>query len=319
MPPTIVLVHGAFAESASWDRVIRSLEGPGHDVIAAANPLRGLAADAQSVTDLVSSIDGPVVLVGHSYGGMVITNVDANAGNITGLVYVAAFAPDTGESAFSLAQRFPGSTLGDALRPVHRSNGTTDLYIDRENFHEQFAADVPAPEAARMAVTQRPVTLEALQAPSGDRPLWKEIPSWYLVAGAGPQHPGRAPALHGPPGRSPADRRAPHRLARRGRLAPRRDRAPDPRSRRRARERRGLTFEMETEMNICNTHEIQVTVVSAGEAEYGTAELWSGGRMIGFTRLDDGDLMLRIDTAVEVSAHSLANAIAEANRLLALY
>ena len=85
------------------------------------------------------------------------------------------------------------------------------------------------------------------------------------------------------------------------------------------RERRGLTFEMETEMNVCNTHEIQVTVVSAGEAEYGTAELWSGGRMIGFTRLDDGDLMLRIDTAVEVSAHSLANAIAEANRLLALY
>ena len=176
MPPTIVLVHGAFAESASWDRVIRSLEGPGHDVIAAANPLRGLAADAQSVTDLVSTIDGPVVLVGHSYGGMVITNVDANAGNITGLVYVAAFAPEPGESAFSLAQRFPGSTLGDALRPVHRSNGTTDLYIDREIFHEQFAADVPAPEAARMAATQRPVTLEALQAPSGDRPLWKEHP-----------------------------------------------------------------------------------------------------------------------------------------------
>ena len=94
MPPTIVLVHGAFAESASWDRVIRELEDAGHDVIAAANPLRGLAADAQSVTDLVSTVDGPVVLVGHSYGGMVISNVDANAGEITGLVYVAAFAPE---------------------------------------------------------------------------------------------------------------------------------------------------------------------------------------------------------------------------------
>jgi pimeloyl-ACP methyl ester carboxylesterase len=180
--PTIVLVHGAFAESASWDRVIRELENTGDDVIAAANPLRGLAADAQSVTDLVSSIDGPVVLVGHSYGGMVITNVDANAGEITGLVYVTAFAPEPGESAFSLTQRFPGSTLGDALRPVHRSNGTTDLYIRTDVFHDQFGADLPASEAARMAATQRPVTLEALQAPSGDRPLWKDVPSWWLIA-----------------------------------------------------------------------------------------------------------------------------------------
>ena len=183
MTCTIVLVHGAFAESASWDRVIRELDGTGHDVIAAANPLRGLAADAQSVTDLVSSIDGPVVLVGHSYGGAVITNVDGNAGDITGLVYVAAFAPDHGESANMLAQKFAGSTLGDALRPVHSSNGTTDLYIDRGVFHDQFCADVPAAEAARMATTQRPVTLEALQAPTGEHPLWKQVPSWYLVAG----------------------------------------------------------------------------------------------------------------------------------------
>ena len=182
MAPTIVLVHGAFAESASWDRVIRHLNDAGHDVIAAANPLRGLASDAQSVTDLVSTMDGPVVLVGHSYGGAVITNVDANAGQITGLVYVAAFAPEPGESANSLAQRFPGSTLGDALRPVPRSNGTTDLYIARELYHDQFAADVPAAEAAWMAATQRPVTLEALQAPSSERPLWKQVPSWFLVA-----------------------------------------------------------------------------------------------------------------------------------------
>jgi pimeloyl-ACP methyl ester carboxylesterase len=182
MPPTIVLVHGAFAESASWDRVIRKLEDAGQDVFAAPNPLRGIAADAASISDLVRTIDGPVVLVGHSYGGMVISNVAADAGDITGLVYVAAFAPEPGESAFSLAQRFPGSTLGDALRPVPRRNGTTDLYIDREIFHEQFAADVPTAEAARMAATQRPVTLEALQEPSGERPLWKERPSWFLVA-----------------------------------------------------------------------------------------------------------------------------------------
>jgi pimeloyl-ACP methyl ester carboxylesterase len=183
MPPTIVLVQGAFAESASWDRVIRQLEGPGHDVIAAANPLRGLAADAESVSDLVHTIDGPVLLVGHSYGGAVITNVAIDAGQITGLVYVAAFAPEPGESAFTLAQRYPGSTLGDALRPVLRSNGTTDLYIARELFHDQFCVDVPAPEAARMAATQRPVTLEALQEPSGERPLWKELPSWFLLGG----------------------------------------------------------------------------------------------------------------------------------------
>lgn len=190
MPPTIVLVHGAFAESASWERVVRELQNAGRDVIAAANPLRGLASDAQSVSDLVRTIDGPVVLVGHSYGGMVISNVDADAGQITGLVYVAAFAPEPGESAFSLAQRFPGSTLGDALRPVRRSNGTTDLYIDREIFPEQFAADVPAGEAARMGATQRPVTLEALQEPSGERPLWKEVPSWFLVAAQDRNIPG---------------------------------------------------------------------------------------------------------------------------------
>jgi pimeloyl-ACP methyl ester carboxylesterase len=190
MPPTIVLVHGAFAESASWDRVIPHLEGTGHDVIAAANPLRGLATDAQSVSDLVRTIDGPVVLVGHSYGGAVITNVDADAGQITGLVYVAAFAPEPGESANTLAQRFPGSTLGDALRPVPRSNGTTDLYIAREIFHDQFAADVPASEAGRMGATQRPVTLEALQEPSGERPLWKQVPSWFLVAAQDRNIPG---------------------------------------------------------------------------------------------------------------------------------
>jgi pimeloyl-ACP methyl ester carboxylesterase len=182
MLPTIVLVHGAFAESASWDRVIDLLPAE-QRVIAAANPLRSLATDARSVSDLVRTIDGPVMLVAHSYGGAVISNVAADAGEIVGLVYVCGFAPDAGENAFELSQKFPGSTLGDAVQPVPRSDGTTDLYIAPERFHEQFCADVPAAEAARMAVTQRPATLQALQEPSGACPLWKELPSWFLIGG----------------------------------------------------------------------------------------------------------------------------------------
>jgi pimeloyl-ACP methyl ester carboxylesterase len=149
-------------------------------VIAAANPLRGLAADAATIADLVRTIDGPVVLVGHSYGGAVVSNVPADAGDITGLVYVAGFAPEPGETCFALAARFPGSTLGDALQPVPRSDGTTDLYIAQEWFHAQFCADVPESEAALMAETQRPVTQEALTEPSGDEPLWRAVPSWFV-------------------------------------------------------------------------------------------------------------------------------------------
>jgi pimeloyl-ACP methyl ester carboxylesterase len=182
MLPTIVLVHGAFAESASWDGVVDPLVAAGHDVIAAANPLRGLAADAQSVSDLVRTIEGPVVVVAHSYGGAVISNVDADAGEITGLVYVNAFAPEFGENCFELAGKFPGSMLGETtLRPVPRSDGTTDLYIIRERFRELFCADVPAPQAARMAATQRPATQEALVEPSGERPLWTQLPSYFVV------------------------------------------------------------------------------------------------------------------------------------------
>jgi pimeloyl-ACP methyl ester carboxylesterase len=179
--PTIVLIHGAFAESSSWDQVIDPLLDAGYPVTAVANPLRGLASDAAAVSDHVRSIDGPVVLVAHSYGGAVMTNVDPGAGEIVGLVYVAAFAPLPGESAFELSAVFPGSTLGDALQPVPRGDGTTDLVIVQERFHEQFCADVPAPQAARMAATQRPVTQEALVEPSGERSLWKEVPSWFIL------------------------------------------------------------------------------------------------------------------------------------------
>jgi pimeloyl-ACP methyl ester carboxylesterase len=182
MKPTIVLIHGAFAESASWNPVIDSLVSRGHSVIAAANPLRSLAGDAAGVADLIRTVDGPVVLVAHSYGGAVMSNVPADAGEITGLVYVNGFAPEPGESCFSLAALFPGSMLGEeTLRPVPRNDGTTDLYITQDRFHDLFCADVPEPDAARLAATQRPATQEALFDPSGDRALWREIPSWFVV------------------------------------------------------------------------------------------------------------------------------------------
>jgi pimeloyl-ACP methyl ester carboxylesterase len=182
MRPTIVLVHGAFAESASWDHVIDPLVAEGHRVVAVANPLRSLAADAAAVSDVVRTIGGPVVLVAHSYGGAVISNVEADAGEIVGLVYVNGFAPEPGENCFQLAGMFPGSMLGEeTARPVPRGDGTTDLYIAPESFHDIFCQDVPAPHAALMAATQRPATQEALVEPSGERPLWKSVPSWFLI------------------------------------------------------------------------------------------------------------------------------------------
>jgi pimeloyl-ACP methyl ester carboxylesterase len=180
--PTIVLVHGAFAESASWDGVIDPLLDAGHPVIATANPLRSLASDAAALSDLVRTIEGPVVLAAHSYAGSVISNVPADAGEVVGLVYINAFAPEPGEHCFELAAKFPGSMLGpETSRPVPRSDGTTDLYVASDSFNAVFCQDVPAPQAARMAVTQRPATQEALTEPSGDHPLWKDVPSWFLI------------------------------------------------------------------------------------------------------------------------------------------
>jgi pimeloyl-ACP methyl ester carboxylesterase len=122
------------------------------------------------------------VLVAHSYGGAVITNVDPDAGEIAGLVYVNGFAPEPGESCFGLAAMFPGSMLGEeTARPVPRSDGTTDLYVATDSFHDIFCQDVPTPQAAVMAATQRPATQEALVEPSGERPLWKHVPSWFLI------------------------------------------------------------------------------------------------------------------------------------------
>ncbi|GGX76172.1 alpha/beta fold hydrolase [Streptomyces fructofermentans] len=183
--PTVVLVHGAFADSTSWNGVIKELKRDGYPVVAAANPLRGLASDAAYVKDVLAGIKGPIVLAGHSYGGMVISNAATGNSNVKALVYVAAFAPDKGESALDLAAKFPGSSLGEALQPVPwtQPDGAkgTDFYIQPAKFGHQFAADVPRSTSDLMAVTQRPVTQAALAGDSAE-PAWKTIPSWNLVA-----------------------------------------------------------------------------------------------------------------------------------------
>jgi pimeloyl-ACP methyl ester carboxylesterase len=176
---TVVFVHGAFAESSSWRGVISEVRRSGHGTVAAANPLRSLSGDAASVSSLLDSIPGPVVLVGHSYGGAVISNAAVGHGNIRALVFVAAFAPLSGESILELSGRLPGSTLGDTLDAVPLGDGSADLYIRQDRFHEQFAADVSAAEAAVLAATQRPLRDVALREGSGP-PAWPSLPSWFV-------------------------------------------------------------------------------------------------------------------------------------------
>jgi len=193
--PVIVLVHGAFADASSWNRVVAILEKDGYRVVAAANPLRGVGSDARYVSDIVGGIPSPVVLVGHSYGGNVITDAANGHANVKALVYVSAFAPDVGETAAGLSGKFPGSTLGPTLAPpVKLSDGGSDLYIQQDKFHDQFAADVPEAEAALMAATQRPVTEAALNEPTA-KPAWKTLPSWHIYGSADRNIPPEAMAF----------------------------------------------------------------------------------------------------------------------------
>jgi pimeloyl-ACP methyl ester carboxylesterase len=178
--PTVVLVHGAFADTSSWNGVIAILEKDGFPVIAAANPLRSVKGDAQYVAGILASVKTPVILVGHSYGGPVISEAAYGNANVKALVYVSAFAPDVGESAAALSGKFPGSTLGPTLAaPVTLPGGGNDLYIQQDKFHDQFAADVPLSIAKQMAAEQRPVTEAALNEPATE-PAWKTIPSWFV-------------------------------------------------------------------------------------------------------------------------------------------
>jgi pimeloyl-ACP methyl ester carboxylesterase len=181
--PTVVLVHGAFAESASWNGVIEALQAADVPAIAVANPLRSVPGDAAYLQDVIAGIDGPVILVGHSYGGMVITEAAAGNDRVVGLVYVCAFAPDQGESALALSGKFPGSTLGAALTAYPVSTGGDEFAIRPDAFHHQFAADVPAAQATLMCATQRPVTETALTAglPTAT-PAWQSIPSWFVFS-----------------------------------------------------------------------------------------------------------------------------------------
>lgn len=178
--PTIVLVHGAFADASSWNGVISILEKDGYPVVAVANPLRGVRKDADYVASIVSGIQAPVVLVGHSYGGSVISEAVGDNAEVKALVYVSAFAPDIGETAAELAGKFPGSTLGPTLAPpVSLPDGGKDVYIQQDRFHDQFAADVPDAEAKLMAATQRPITEAALNEKQTGA-AWKHIPSWFI-------------------------------------------------------------------------------------------------------------------------------------------
>jgi len=178
--PTVVLVHGAFADSSSWNGVVRHLRRSGFPVIAVGNPLRSVAADAAYVADMVRAVGGPVVLVGHSYGGVVITNAARGLTNVKALVYIAGFAPTAGESAADLAGKFPGSTLGPSLEEIKLSDGGVDLRVRQDLFHQQFAADVPERDAQLMAVAQRPITGAALNEKSGE-PAWRALPSYFLT------------------------------------------------------------------------------------------------------------------------------------------
>jgi pimeloyl-ACP methyl ester carboxylesterase len=189
--PTIVLVHGAFADSSSWDGVAGKLVAKGYPVLSVANPLRGVDADARYAASVIQAVKGPLVLVGHSYGGMVISKAAEGNANVKSLVYVAAFAPEQGETVAGLANRFPGSTLGQALADPVALDGGKDLYIRQDKFREQFAADVPASQAALMAAGQRPIAVAALEERASGA-AWKQLPSYFVYGSADRNIPAEA-------------------------------------------------------------------------------------------------------------------------------
>jgi pimeloyl-ACP methyl ester carboxylesterase len=189
--PTVVLIHGAFGDASSWRPVFDRLAGDDHTVIAPPNPLRGLHHDASHTASVIDQLDGPVVLVGHSYGGAVIT-VAGNSDKVAGLVYVAGVAPDEGESVNDLQARFPSLAMGPLVQPLLLADGTVEASIDPARFHDVFCADLPDADAAFMAISQRPVSATAFDDPAAAA-AWRTKPSWAVFGTA--DHP-VAPELH---------------------------------------------------------------------------------------------------------------------------
>jgi pimeloyl-ACP methyl ester carboxylesterase len=186
-PITVVLVHGAFADSSSWTGVIERLQAAGIEVTAPPNPLRGISHDSAYVESHIRQISGPVLAVGHSYGGAVISNAATGAENVVGLVFVAAFATDEGERLGEATAKSKDAVLGTALVPLQYPTGTggetaVEFAIDPDKVHDVFAADLPAEQAAIVAATQRPVAELAFSEPSGT-PAWRSLPSWTVLAG----------------------------------------------------------------------------------------------------------------------------------------
>jgi pimeloyl-ACP methyl ester carboxylesterase len=183
--PTVVLVHGAFADSSSWNGVIERLQAEGVQVKAPPNPLRGIASDSAYIAGVFDETPGPILAVGHSYGGAVISNAAKQAKNVVGLVFVAAFAPDEGERLGEVEDGSKDSVLNSALVPLHYpSNGgesAVEFAIDPAKFRDAFAADLSAEQTALMAATQRPVAEVAFSEQSG-APAWRDLPSWAVVA-----------------------------------------------------------------------------------------------------------------------------------------
>src|ERR687890_1879500 len=184
--PTVVLVHGAFADGSSWNGVVERLQAEGVQVTALANPLRGISIDSAYIASYLDQIPGPVLAVAHSYGGAVITNAATNANNVVGLVYVAAFAPDEGEPLGAIASNSKDSVVFPTLMPLQYPTGegqetAAEFTIDPEKFHEVFAADVSVEQTALMAATQRPLSELAFSEPTGV-PASKDLPSWAVVS-----------------------------------------------------------------------------------------------------------------------------------------
>ena len=185
-PLTVVLVHGAFADASSWNGVVERLQAAGMEVAAPPNPLRGIAHDSAYIESFFEQVPGPVLAVGHSYGGAVISNAAADADNVVGLVFVAAFAPEEGERLGDVEATSRDSVLGTAQVALQYPTGdgaetATEFAIDPAKFHDAFAADLPLEQTAVMAATQRPVAEPAFSEPSGP-PAWKSLPTWAVVA-----------------------------------------------------------------------------------------------------------------------------------------